>query len=155
MSNFDETMLKRLTSLEREVERLKVKESPGAWLTYTPTLTVDGGTAPTYATFINRYCQVGKLVVVTGQWYNTTGGTAGAGDAEILVTLPVAPKNNDNVHAGSAGYNNGSTWAMGGIYLVASESKFSIVKLGWDYLTGAEQNNAARSVYFTFEYEAA
>ena len=28
MSNFDETMLKRLTKLEREVERLRVKESP-------------------------------------------------------------------------------------------------------------------------------
>lgn len=28
MNNFDETMLKRLTKLEREVERLRVKESP-------------------------------------------------------------------------------------------------------------------------------
>lgn len=28
MSNFDETLMKRLTKLEREVERLKVKESP-------------------------------------------------------------------------------------------------------------------------------
>lgn len=28
MSNFDETMLKRVKALEREVERLKVKESP-------------------------------------------------------------------------------------------------------------------------------
>ena len=28
MSNFDETLMKRLTMLGREVERLKVKESP-------------------------------------------------------------------------------------------------------------------------------
>jgi len=38
MSNFDETMLKRLTSLEREVERLKVKETP-RWVMLTTPLT--------------------------------------------------------------------------------------------------------------------
>ncbi len=38
MSNFDETMLKRLTSLEREVERLRVKES-GKFIALTTPLT--------------------------------------------------------------------------------------------------------------------
>jgi hypothetical protein len=126
------------------------------WFNYTPTLSVSGGTAPTYTRcFINRYCQVGKLVTVTGQWGNVEGGTAGAGAEPILITLPVPPKNNDDVHAGSAGYNNGSTWSMGGIYLVASASKFVITELDWDFLTGAEQNNVDRSVSFTFTYEAA
>ena len=125
------------------------------WFDYTPILTVSGGTAPTYATFINRYCQVGKLVVVTGQWYNASGGTAGAGAAEILVTLPVPPKNLDAVITGSAGYGNGGAYATGGIYIFASSSKFAITKLDAGFLTGAAQNNAMRSVYFTFEYEAA
>jgi len=38
MSNFDETMLKRLTKLEREVERLRVKES-GKFIALTTPLT--------------------------------------------------------------------------------------------------------------------
>ena len=38
MSNFDETMLKRLTKLEREVERLRVKES-GKFIALTTQLT--------------------------------------------------------------------------------------------------------------------
>lgn len=155
MSNFDEKLVDRLKRLEREVERLRVKESPGAWLDWTPTLTVSGGTAPTYATFINRYCMVGKLVTVTGQWYNTTGGTAGAGASEILVTLPVAPKAADDVYTGSAGYGNGGAYAIGAITIIADESKFLITKSGWLYLTGDEQNNAVRDVFFTFTYEAA
>ena len=154
--NFEEKLIERLKRVEREVERLRVKESPGAWLDWTPTLTVSGGTAPTYTgAFINRYCQVGKLVVVTGQWYNTTGGTAGAGASEILVTLPVAPKATYDVYTGSAGYGNGGVYAIGAITLFASTSKFSITKSGWLYLTGDEQNNAERDVFFTFTYEAA
>lgn len=61
--NFDEKVVDRIKKLEREVERLRVKESPGAWQSWTPTLTYLGGTSnPTYTgTF--RYSQIGKIVM--------------------------------------------------------------------------------------------
>lgn len=82
MSNFGEAMLKRLTSLEREVERLRVKESPGAWLDWTPTVT---GWAAGY-TCIARYCKVGKMCLV----YLLITGTSNATDATATLPLSVS-----------------------------------------------------------------
>jgi hypothetical protein len=59
MTGTYEKILERLKRLEREVERLKVKESPGAWLDWTPTQT--GWTALPLGVY--RYCRVGKLVI--------------------------------------------------------------------------------------------
>ena len=61
--NFDEKVVDRIKKLEREVERLRVKESPGIWQDWTPTVTWIG-TAPTTTTVTSaRYCKVGKLVM--------------------------------------------------------------------------------------------
>ena len=153
MSNFDETMLKRLTSLEREVERLKVKESPGAWQSWTPILTVSGGTAPTYSTFINRYCMVGKLVTVYGRWSNGSGGTAGAGTNSIDITLPITTYH-EYVLTGSGALANGST-LLGGLGIFLGETTFSLTKSDLSFVQGVDQNNTVRELAFTFSYEAA
>jgi hypothetical protein len=75
MSNFDETLMKRLTKLEREVERLRVKESPGVWAAWTPTLTSGTGTFTT-ATATGEYMRVGKTVYFKAIVTITTNGTA-------------------------------------------------------------------------------
>lgn len=76
--NFDEKVVDRIKRLEREVERLQVKESPGAWQDWTPTVT---GWAAGY-TVIARYCKVGKLCFV----YLQITGTSNATNA--TATLP-------------------------------------------------------------------
>jgi len=122
------------------------------WFDYTPILTVSGGTAPTYATFINRYCMVGKMVTVYGQWYNGSGGTAGAGTNQIVITLPITAYQ-ENIITGSGGLVNGSTFLAGlGIYLFGTY--FAIMKTA-AFVTGADQNDAYRELLFTFTYEAA
>jgi len=87
MSNFDEKTVERIKKLEREVERLRVKESPGAWLDWTPTVTWSG-TAPTTTTITQaRYCRVGKLVAFNVYLIITRGsGTSNS----LTITPPVA-----------------------------------------------------------------
>lgn len=82
MSNFDEKSLGRIKRLEREVERLRVKESPGAWLDWTPTVT---GWAAGY-TCNARYCKVGKLCFV----YLYITGTSNATQTQATLPLPVS-----------------------------------------------------------------
>ena len=86
MSNFDEKTIDRIKKLEREVERLRVKESPGAWLDWTPTLGASGSMTYT-ATTINhaRYSKIGKLCFITMYVTGTTGGTA---SYYLTATLP-------------------------------------------------------------------
>jgi len=87
MSSFDETMLKRLKSLEREVERLKVKESPGAWANWTPTWTAKT-TNPTIGngTLAGNYFLVGKMC--TMYLYLLFGSTTDSGTGNWEFTLP-------------------------------------------------------------------
>ena len=87
MSNFDETMLNRLKQLEREVERLKVKESPGVWTAFSSSIGSASG-AYADATAVGRYTTVGKIVHFKSLFTITNKGTA-VGFATI--SLPVAP----------------------------------------------------------------
>jgi hypothetical protein len=80
--NFDEKVVDRIKQLEREVERLRVKESPGAWLDWTPTVT---GWVAGY-TCIARYCKVGKMCFV----YLYISGTSNAANASATLPLPVS-----------------------------------------------------------------
>ena len=153
--NFDEKAVDRIKKLERGVERLRVKESPGAWLDWTPTLTVDGGTAPTYSEFVNRYCMVGKMVTVYLLWQNSTGGTAGAGTNDLKFTLPLT--------AADSYYFTGSglIYQVGGlntgvlIYMNSTtQAVFSQITV-WSHIVGNDQSNANRYLSATFTYEAA
>jgi hypothetical protein len=61
------------------------------WTSWTPVLSVSGGTAPTYTRkFISRYKRFGKTIHWWIFWENTSGGTAGAGVNTLNFTLPVS-----------------------------------------------------------------
>jgi hypothetical protein len=87
MSNFDEKVVDRIKRLEREVERLRVKESPGAWLNWTPTISWSGGTTNPGTVTINsaRYCKIGKALMFNLQF--TTSVSAGDRTG-ITITIP-------------------------------------------------------------------
>ena len=84
--NFDEKLVDRIKKLEREVERLRVKESPGAWLDWTPYVEASVGSLTSY-TSSGRYCRIGK--VVTCYLYITITDN-GTGNGVISTNLPVA-----------------------------------------------------------------
>ena len=117
--NFDEKVVDRIKKLEREVERLRVKESPGAWQSWTPTVTWIG-TAPTTTTVNSaRYCKVGKLVAFN-VYLTITRGSGTSSNATI--TPPVA--------IGSAGVAIGRTTLHGGLetvvcYILSSSNNIS------------------------------
>jgi|LSQX01.1.fsa_nt_gb hypothetical protein len=88
MSNFDEKAVDRIKKLEREVERLRVKESPGAWQSWTPTVTWVG-IAPTTTTVASaRYCKVGKLITFNVH-LNITRGSGTAYSASIYPPVEI------------------------------------------------------------------
>lgn len=75
MSNFDEKVVDRIKKLEREVERLRVKESPGAWVGWTPASTV-GWTSPMttakgYYTIVGNICYFSLFMDGTSNSANT------------------------------------------------------------------------------------
>ena len=124
------------------------------WFNYTPTLSVAGGTAPTYTgDFINRYCRIGNHCTVYGKWYNASGGVAGAGANILFTTLPFTAYQ-ENIQTGSCGLRNGAT-SLGGIGILLSETTFSLLKSDWSFVQGVDQNNTDRILTFTFTYEAA
>ena len=116
MSNFDETVIRRLTALEREVERLRVKERPvGAWQSYTPTWTA-GTTNPSIGngTLSGRYFQIGKLVYCQFTMRAGSNTTFGSGDWRF--SYPVAPNidNVTNYQVGSVfGRDSGAAFYVG------------------------------------------
>ena len=89
--NFDEKVVDRIKKLEREVERLRVKESPGAWQSWTPTIFWTGGNASPGTTTITsaRYCKVGKLVSFVAQ---ITTSTTPGDRTGVNLSVPVTPK---------------------------------------------------------------
>lgn len=114
--NFDERMMQRLTNLEREVERLKVKESPDAdkldgldstdfgrpvFLTSPLTSTAWDGDA---------YSTVDKTLIDLSEVFNVPAGVSavlimlGARDSESLTSttcyLSISPNNTAASHAG-------------------------------------------------------
>jgi len=125
------------------------------WFDYTPILTVSGGTAPTYSEFVNRYCMVGKMVTVTGHWYNTSGGTAGAGTNPIITTLPITAADRDYFTGSGFMYQVGGLTTGIFIYMNSTtQAGFNQITMG-AYIAGNDQSNATRYLSATFTYEAA
>ena len=86
--NFDEKVVDRIKKLEREVERLRVKESPGAWLAYTPAWTANVGTPSLgNGTITGKYAKIGKVVtaIVTLTFGSTTSVS---GTSTWYISLP-------------------------------------------------------------------
>ena len=144
MSNFDEKMIDRIKKLEREVERLRVKESPGAWLDWTPTQTgwtdVPAG--------IYRYCKVGNLVTC-----KVTMSAGTSNDTVATLSLPFA--NYAQVAAGANGYaiDNGIILTVASRWYIASWA--TSVKFFSDMGLGDWTASGTKRIYATFTYEAA
>lgn len=125
----------------------------GKWFNYTPTISVSAGTAPTYTTtFFNRFLIREKLLNFVGTWDNQSGGTAGAGAAQLLSTTPAVISSNIIVQNRSslgqaqlyesggtigAGFINGYTTTQIGFYLGTASS-----------LTGNDQSSVSRFINF-------
>ena len=103
MSNFDETVIRRLTALEREVERLRVKERPvnSGWQSYTPTWTA-GTTNPSIGngTLAGRYTQIGKTCTVCISF--SAGSTTTFGSGNWSFSLPITAKSAGFMYFGIA-----------------------------------------------------
>lgn len=157
MKSFEEAVISRLQLVEREVERLRVKESPGVWIDWTPTVGIVGsGTAPTFSdTFINRYCKIGHLVFVYGSWWNKVGDMMGSGTGYVTATLPV-PIATSAIWI-TPGQGGGTFHTIG--YTVISvytrETTFSFTLLDWTNLEAGEFASVGTGIDFTFTYEAA
>lgn len=101
MSDFDEKLIERLKRLEREVERLQVKEQPvGAWQSYTVSWTA-ATTNPSIGngTLSGRYVQIGKTVM--GSICLKCGSTTTYGSGAWLFGLPKTVANSGTPYLGT------------------------------------------------------
>ena len=129
----------------------------GAWAATTCTLTVSGGTAPTYSTNSIRTTVIGKTIIATWLLSNTSGGTAGAGSNPLFVSLPYVSKSGTRIGHGSV-YNGGTaiigSYVIVNVELVAGASgTTAYLTCDGTNITGANQSNANRYIYLTATYE--
>lgn len=132
------------------------------WIDWVPSLSVSGGTAPTYtANYINRYKIKGDNALLNSVWLNSSGGTAGNGAAAIVSTLPISMSSNIYVQytttlGNGAYYENEGTY--GALFYLRATGTNSIDFLHSEstiYVSviGNDQSNAARSMRFNGLYE--
>ena len=126
------------------------------WFNYTPTLAVDGGTAPTFTSvFDNRFSMIGKLVNIQSNWRNASGGTAGSGTSDLTASLPVNPAKNNYVAAGT-GTVYSSTLGTSVIVQINPQNAVHFSKAATiAHLSGNDFSSALRELTFTIAYEAA
>jgi len=138
--NFDEKTVERIKKLEREVERLRVKESPGAWLDWTPTITWEGGTTDPTTVSIGyaRYTKIGKLVTIV---LRVNIDAIGSGNRTLMrATLPTTLaypsvcSARGNVVSSTFGSYDAATSSTGTTVLVVFPS--AITRNGYTYMTG-------------------
>lgn len=145
MSNFDEKTVERIKKLEREVERLRVKESPGVWQSWTPTQT--GWTALPTGTY--RYCRLGKMCFFA---IDITAGTSNSTAARL--TLPFTVKS--GVWYGGV---NGMCMDNGTVLSVATkwyiDSVLSIIQFGSDMGAGVFTASGTKRIRCEGFYEVA
>lgn len=128
--------------------------------TYTPTVTLVGGagnTVPVYTTNSGRYERIGSRVFVD-VYLTGDGGAEGAGTGTFSVALPIAANASQKTSYFPCGHFANSTsedpiWgqiAGGGTVI---DFAYEDVLNNFTVMTGAEQNNATRSVRLKFAYE--
>lgn len=128
--------------------------------TFSPTVTLVGGagnTVPVYSTNSGRYTRIGN-VVFCDVYLTGDGGAEGAGTGQINILLPVAAASGHDTSFFQAGYLLNNTTEDDVFGLIAGSA--TTVKLSFysilgvmTSLTGAEQNNATRTIRLKFFYE--
>jgi hypothetical protein len=137
--------------------------SIGGWITFTPTMTLVGGagnTVPVYSTNTGRYTRIGNTIFVN-VYLTGDGGAEGAGTGQINIALPVAVSANFPTtiyQAVGQAINGAANYLLVGI-LQASGTTIKVSFLNTvtaliSAVTGADQNNTARTLTLSFSYEA-
>jgi hypothetical protein len=125
------------------------------WLDWTPTVSVSGGTVPTYtAVYTNRYRVTLAGFEYKMNWVNTSGGTAGAGANPILFTFPFVDAGysaNRSITGSGFYYNTGTGAPIGLIGSGGSNSGSFLVST--TTVTGALQNAADRMMGVIGRYQ--
>ena len=125
--------------------------------TFTPTVTVAGGTVPVYSTNTGRYTRIGRQVFVD-VYLTGDGGAEGAGGTSFTVALPItASASNPTSYFPTGIFVNGTSedpvWgqiAAGGTTI---ELAYEDVLNNLVAMTGANQDNITRTVRLKFNYE--
>ena len=151
MSNFDETVIRRLTALEREVERLRVKEQPiVVWTAYTPTWTA-ATTNPSIGngTLAGRYTQIGKTcVLVIGL---TAGSTTTFGSGNWSFSLPKTAKNVSGINFyGVAHIRKAGTANYERIAQISPKLSTTVINMFTDPTPGSNSQSISATVPFTW-----
>jgi len=129
------------------------------WLDYTPIISVSGGTAPTYtATFINKYKILSDTIDIRLQWTNSSGGTAGAGAAALVSTLPFSVLS--TYLAANRSPLGGAVWVYeaAGTGAVSqptngSAANNAIFSFNLTSATGADQSSGDRAMVGSMRYQ--
>lgn len=136
----------------------------GAWSTFTPTVTLVGGsgnTVPVYTINSGRWCQIGKIVYCS-VLLQGDGGAEGAGTGHINIALPVAAGTNilgPYSHGPMGYFQDGAVSTVpyllfgsftGGASTVAL---YKYLPTSYTIATGANQGNTTRSIVANFHYE--
>lgn len=128
------------------------------WFVYTPTRDVAGGTAPTWTTIdVSRWRVTGKEITVELNYHNASGGTAGSGAAEYLVSMPVEmPATMYSLAHSIVGYSKvrGSTASgLGSVRPRGSQSTVGFIDAtGSAAVTGTALNTSDRTLYAKIQY---
>jgi hypothetical protein len=128
--------------------------------TYTPTVTLVGGagnTVPVYSTNTGRYERIGNRVFVD-VYLTGDGGAEGAGTGVFSVAIPIAANASQPTSYFPCGYFANSTaedplWGQIAASATVIDFAYEDVLNNFTVMTGAEQNNATRTVRLKFNYE--
>ena len=128
--------------------------------TFTPTVTLVGGagnTVPVYSTNTGRYTRIGNRVFVD-VYLTGDGGNEGAGSGTFTVAIPIASNASHPTSYFPCGFFANNTaeepiWGQiaGGASVI--DFAYEDVLNNFTVMTGAEQNNATRTVRLKFSYE--
>lgn len=128
---------------------------------FTPTVTLVGGagnTVPVYTTNVGRFWRVGDKVEVE-VYLTGDGGAEGAGTGVVNIALPIAASASHQTSGFFAGYglNNVTEYQLMGQIAPSATTislrYFNLISTTASF-TGAEQNNATRTIRLKFNYEA-
>ena len=125
------------------------------WTDWTPTLTVSGGTAPTYTVFINKYTKIGDTVTCILAWSNSSGGTAGNGTNNLNFTLPI-PASADINDAGTGIaqiYEESGTNTIAMVDVTTTTAYFLALPASVG-IKGNDQSSTVRTIRASFTYKA-